>query len=149
MRQWAPRVDCRGNDVKVRFAIAIAIASGLWSCGSSQRQSDKAPISDTLSAMPSKSAGVVEVLNGTGRKGAANLVAERLRNRGYDVVKIGNAPERNYSRTLVAERRTAPMVAAGVAKAIGAPTTFAFHNENLLVDATVFVGRDFEEILPQ
>ncbi|MEN9308846.1 MAG: hypothetical protein RL173_2778 [Fibrobacterota bacterium] len=102
---------------------------------------------DSVAGLPG-SAGVVEVLNGTGRRGAANLVAERLRKQGYDVVKIGNAPERNYSRTLVAERRAAADIAAGVAKAIGVPTTFAYHNENLLVDATVFVGRDFEEILP-
>jgi len=103
---------------------------------------------DSVAGLPG-SAGVVEVLNGTGRRGAANLVAERLRKQGYDVVKIGNAPERNYSRTLVAERRAAADIAAGVAKAIGVPTTFAYHNENLLVDATVFVGRDFEEITPQ
>lgn len=102
---------------------------------------------DSVAGLPG-SAGVVEVLNGTGRRGAANLVAERLRRQGYDVVKIGNAPERNYSRTLVAERRVGAGIAAGVAKAIGVPTTFAYHNENLLVDATVFVGRDFEEILP-
>ena len=102
---------------------------------------------DSVAGLPG-SAGVVEVLTGTGRRGAANLVAERLRRQGYDVVKIGNAPERNYSRTLVAERRVGAGIAAGVAKAIGVPTTFAYHNENLLVDATVFVGRDFEEILP-
>jgi len=93
-------------------------------------------------------AGIVEVLNGTGRNGAANVVAERLRKRGFDVVKVGNAPERNYSRTLVAERRAAPAEAAAIARAIGVRSVFPYHNENLLVDATVFVGRDFEEIQP-
>jgi hypothetical protein len=76
------------------------------------------------------------------------VVAERLRKLGFDVVKVGNAPERNYSRTLVAERRAAPAEAAAIARAIGVRSVFPYHNENLLVDATVFVGRDFEEIQP-
>ena len=125
----------------------MVFAFGLWSCGPSDRTGGAAT-ADSALALPARSAGVVEVLNGTSRRGAANLVAEKLRREGFDVVKIGNAPERNYSRTLVAERRSAPLVAAAIAKAIGVPSMFSFHNENLLVDATVFVGRDFEEILP-
>jgi len=129
--------------------LAIAATIFVAACGSPDKPAVAPPSSqaDSAAGVPG-SAGVVEVLNGTGRRGAANLVAERLRKQGYDVVKIGNAPERNYSRTLVAERRVGAGIAAGVAKAIGVPTTFAYHNENLLVDATVFVGRDFEEILP-
>lgn len=126
---------------------AILFATILAGCGPADDAARK-PATDSVAALPSRSAGVVEVLNGTGRKGAANRIAERLRAQGYDVVKIGNAPERNHSRTIVAERRAAPQVAAGVAKALGVPSFFSFHNENLLVDATVFVGRDFEEIPP-
>lgn len=92
--------------------------------------------------------GVVEVLNGTGRRGVANLVSERLRRDGFDVVKIGNAPEHTYARTIVAQRRDAPAIAAQVAASLGVDQPSLFHNENLLVDATVFVGRDIEEILP-
>lgn len=137
----------RGNDVRGAILAAILFATFLFGCGPSDGPAAK-PTADSVAVLPSRSAGVVEVLNGTGRKGAANRIAERLRVQGYDVVKIGNAPERNHSRTIVAERRAAPQVAAGVAKAIGVPSFFSFHNENLLVDATVFVGRDFEEILP-
>lgn len=119
----------------------------LCSCQSSRPPSGENR-NDSTFANPVNAAGIVEVLNGSGRRGAANLVAERLRREGFDVVKVGNAPERNYSRTLVAERRIAPTVAAGVARALGVRSVFPYHNENLLVDATVFVGRDFEEILP-
>lgn len=108
-----------------------------------------APARDTAFKLPAASAGVVEVLNGTGRKGVANLVAERLRREGFDVVKIGNAPEKTYARTVVAERRDAGPVAERVATVLGVRGACPFHNENLLVDATVFVGRDIEEILPQ
>lgn len=134
--------------MKARQFLSLVAIVVLAACGRTDKPAAANPNPvDSATGVPG-SAGVVEVLNGTGRKGAANLVAERLRKHGYDVVKIGNAPERNYSRTLVAERRAAPGIATGVAKAIGVPTTFAYHNENLLVDATVFVGRDFEEILP-
>lgn len=92
--------------------------------------------------------GTVEVLNGTGRRGAANLVAERLRERGFDVVKVGNAPEKTFARTIVAQRRNTPQIATQVAQALGVDQPSPFRNENLLVDATVFVGRDIEEILP-
>jgi hypothetical protein len=133
----------------VRTFATLAIASLVWlsSCGDSP-DADSAPGADPGALAPPRAAGIVEVLNGTGRKGAANLVAERLRQRGFDVVKVGNAPERNYSRTLVAERRSAPAEAAAIAKAVGVRSAFPYHNENLLVDATVFVGRDFEEIQP-
>jgi len=88
------------------------------------------------------------VLNGTGRKGAASIVAERLRRQGFDVVKVGNAPEKTFARTVVAQRRDAASVANRVAQTLGVHGTCPFRNENLLVDATVFVGRDIEEILP-
>jgi hypothetical protein len=107
-----------------------------------------APV-DSSSARLAAPRGVVEVLNGTGRRGVANLVAERLRRDGFDVVKIGNAAEQTYARTIVAQRREAPAISALVAASLGVDQPSLFHNENLLVDATVFVGRDIEEILPQ
>jgi len=63
-------------------------------------------------------------------------------------VKVGNAPEKTFARTVVAQRRDAPSVANRVAQTLGVHGTCPFRNENLLVDATVFVGRDIEEILP-
>lgn len=130
------------------FALAaIAAFLCLSSCGDSP-DPRRAAVANSVAQVPPRAAGIVEVLNGTGRRGAANLVAERLRRQGFDVVKVGNAPERNYSRTLVAERRAAPAEAAAVARALGVRSVFPYHNENLLVDATVFVGRDFEEIQP-
>ena len=134
--------------MKLSIVAAIAVVSCLAGCGAPEGSGQRGARPDSVASLPDKSAGVVEVLNGTGRRGAANRVAELLRTKGFDVVKVGNAPESNHSRTIVAERRAAPRVASEVAKAVGARGYFPFHNENLLVDATVFVGRDFEEILP-
>lgn len=88
---------------------------------------------------------MIEVLNGTGRKGAGSEVAERLRRAGFDVVKVGNASEKTFSRTVVAQRRGGDSAAAQAASALGVRGWCQLRNENLLVDATVFVGRDIEE----
>lgn len=131
-------------------AIAILLCSSfLGAC----RHAPSAPATsavrrDSSSRLPDTPAGIVEVLNGTGRKGVASLVAERLRREGFDVVKVGNAPEKTFARTVVAQRRDTPTVANRVARTLGVHGTCPFRNENLLVDATVFVGRDIEEILP-
>ena len=94
------------------------------------------------------SRGTVEVLNGTPLKGAAGVVAERLRAAGFDVVKIGNAPDQNHPRTLVVERHAGVTTAGDIARTLGLARAYPFRNENLLVDATVFVGRDIQETLP-
>ena len=131
-------------------AIAILLCSTfLGACRQSSSSSATSGIRrDSSSRLPDTPAGIVEVLNGTGRKGVASLVAERLRREGFDVVKVGNAPEKTFAHTVVAQRRDAPTVANRVALTLGVHGTCPFRNENLLVDATVFVGRDIEEILP-
>ena len=131
-------------------AIAILVCSSLLGAcrNTSSDASARTAPRDSTSRLPDTPAGIVEVLNGTGRKGAANLVAERLRRQGFDVVKVGNAPEKTFARTVVAQRRDAASVANRVAQTLGVHGTCPFRNENLLVDATVFVGRDIEEILP-
>lgn len=109
--------------------------------------SSKVPAtSDSVRVVPSR--GTVEVLNGTPLKGAAGVVAERLRAEGFDVVKIGNAPDQNHPRTLVVERHAGATTAGEIARALGLARAYPFRNENLLVDATVFVGRDIQETLP-
>jgi hypothetical protein len=134
----------------VRTFLLVPLSIVLVSCRHEAPRAVAPPSrSDTAIKLPAASAGVVEVLNGTGRKGVANLVAERLRREGFDVVKIGNAPEKTYARTVVAERRDAGPAAEHVAAVLGVRGACPFRNENLLVDATVFVGRDIEEILPQ
>jgi LytR cell envelope-related transcriptional attenuator len=44
---------------------------------------------------------VVLVLNGNGRTGAAASAAARVRNRGYKIGSVGNAPRSNFASSLV------------------------------------------------
>jgi hypothetical protein len=43
----------------------------------------------------------VLVLNGNGRSGAASEEADRVRAKGYQVASIGDAPRRDYARSLI------------------------------------------------
>lgn len=124
---------------------AILVALLLPGCRGSDAAKQETS-SESVRVVPSR--GTVEVLNGTPLKGAAGVVAERLRAAGFDVVKIGNAPDQNHPRTLVVERHAGATTAGDIARALGLARAYPFRNENLLVDATVFVGRDIQETLP-
>jgi len=104
-------------------------------------------LSDTTRVLPTTPAGVVEVLNGSGVKGAANIMARRLQDKGFDVVKVGNADEMNHAYTMIAVRRPGTAVGERLAQTLGVKRVLLFYNEALLVDATVFVGQDYQEIL--
>jgi len=125
---------------------SLAFFALLSACRDESRPASPTVATDSVHLVASR--GTVEVLNGTPLKGAAGVVAEKLRLQGFDVVKIGNAPERNYSGTLVVERRAGATTASEIARALGLARAYPYRNENLLVDATVFVGRDIQETLP-
>src|SRR5438105_4190727 len=55
-------------------------------------------------AMLSRGETSVLVLNGNGRTGAAGAEADQVRNLGYLVSAVGNAPRAGYTRTLVMYR---------------------------------------------
>lgn len=131
--------------LRSRAAFVVVLAMLLGGCRD-QDESRQGAFPDSVRLVPSR--GTVEVLNGTPLKGAAGVVAERLRAEGFDVVKIGNAPDQNHPRTIVVERHAGAPTAGDIARALGLARAYPFRNENLLVDATVFVGRDIQETLP-
>lgn len=87
----------------------------------------------------------VEVLNGSGVPRAGIALAERLRDRGFDVVDIRNADRSDYERTLVLDRVGHPGWARAVAERVGAGEPVRQRNEELLLEVTVILGRDLAE----
>ena len=87
----------------------------------------------------------VQVLNGSGAPDLARVVTDRLRQRGLDVVAVGNADGSSYPQTLVLLRRGDPSVARMVAQRLGAGVTLEQRDPTLLVDVTVILGRDLLE----
>lgn len=89
--------------------------------------------------------GSIELLNGCGVDGAALEVANYLRSKGFDVKYIGNAPEWNYSSTLIVSRVKDTAMASRVASVLKTQKMTLIINNNTLYDVTVFIGSDYKE----
>ena len=84
----------------------------------------------------------VQVLNASGNRGMARLATLHLRDRGFDVLEIGNASERLDS-TLVLDRSGHPDWAGRVAAALGGARTEARPDTSRYLDVTVLLGRSW------
>lgn len=82
----------------------------------------------------------VQVLNASGNRGMARLATRHLRDRGFDVVEMGNASDRLDS-TLVLDRSGHPDWTARVANALGGARTEARPDSSRYLDVTVLLGR--------
>jgi LytR cell envelope-related transcriptional attenuator len=99
-------------------------------------------------AIPSpKGRVMVEVLNGTGRQGAARTATRMLRRQGLDVVSVGNADSLSDS-TRVVVRRGDPSPARYVAQVLGAKKVLVETDTLRRVDVSVILGGDFQPRLP-
>jgi hypothetical protein len=85
---------------------------------------------------------IVEVLNGTGRQGAARTATRMLRRQGLDVVFLGNA-DSLAEMTRVIVRRGDPSRARYVAQALGAGKVEVETDTLRRVDVSVILGEDF------
>jgi hypothetical protein len=89
---------------------------------------------------------IVEVLNGCGRPGVAEQIAEALRNRGFDVMFISNADDFRYANTLVVDRSGDRSKALAIAGAMGAVSVISQVSSATFADATVVIGSDIETL---
>lgn len=87
----------------------------------------------------------VEVLNGTGERGAAATVGEILRERGFDVVAVDNADHYDHEVTHVLDRTGRPETARVVAEGLGVDSVASAPDPDLFLDATVILGADWRE----
>ncbi|MBD3241195.1 MAG: hypothetical protein GF331_11465, partial [Chitinivibrionales bacterium] len=92
--------------------------------------------------------GSVRVLNGCGINNAANSIAEHLRDRGFDVKDVDNAPSWNYPHTIVVSRTKDTRNAERVAQVLSTDRTIMLRTEESLYDVVVYVGADFRERIP-
>jgi hypothetical protein len=126
--------------------LIIAMVAGLRGPsvkGETQSETSAPQKSEDLQKIPW--IGKIQVLNGCGVDGAANVVAEYLRSKKFDVKNIGNAPTGNYKATLVVSRKKDQAMARQVAGALGTSAVFILRTRDEMYDVTVFVGADFKE----
>jgi hypothetical protein len=91
--------------------------------------------------------GQIQVLNGSGKGGAAELFRNYLTDQGFDIIEFGNAPSWNYSRTIVVARTANKNIASDLAKVLHTDNLIHLFDPTAMVDATVFIGRDYEEVI--
>lgn len=91
----------------------------------------------------------VEVLNGCGENRLAIRVANLLRKKGFNVVKVGNADENEFEETVVIERRSENLeYARYFAKRIGCKNIGKDIDEALYLEITLIIGKDYKRIFP-
>jgi LytR cell envelope-related transcriptional attenuator len=86
---------------------------------------------------------VVEVLNGSGRRGLARAATRVLRQAGFDVVYFGSAAN-PVRETQALARRGDSTTAARVAEAVGAHRVRVALDTLLRVDVTLLLGDDYQ-----
>lgn len=84
----------------------------------------------------------VQVLNATTTRGLARRATMHLRDRGFDVLEMGTAPEQLDS-TLVLDRSGHPEWAERVAEALGGARVESRPDSSRYLDVTVLLGRSW------
>ncbi len=90
----------------------------------------------------------VEVLNGCGTAGLAKKATDFLRIKGFDVVNVGNAENFDFPETIVVDRVGDMTSAWKVARAVGASNVIQQKDLDLLVDVTLILGKDHQNLEP-
>lgn len=91
--------------------------------------------------------GQIQILNGCGKPGAAEHFRNFLTDQGFDIIEFGNAASWNYSHTMVVARTENLPVARDLARVMGTDNLIHLFDPMAMVDATVFVGKDYEELI--
>ncbi len=90
----------------------------------------------------------VEVLNGCGVNRLAIKVSDLLREKGFNVVKIGDA-EKHYPETVVVERSDENMTNGKYfARRIGCKNIGKDVDPALYIDVTIIIGEDYKKLFP-
>ena len=91
--------------------------------------------------------GDVEVLNSCGMQGAAAKMRSYLRNNGFDIVSSRNDRLQNYDETILVLRKPEWEGAKALAQALKTDNVLIVHSSRAVVDAAVYIGKDFNQII--
>ncbi len=88
----------------------------------------------------------VEVINGCGVNNLAYKVSLHLREKGFDVVEISNARNKDVERTVIIERVNKGMKNAKLlGKLINCSNTTTVIDSSLFLEVTLLLGKDYEK----
>ena len=92
----------------------------------------------------------VEVLNGCGVNGIADKLTVYLREKGFDVVNIGNYRSFEIEKSILIGRTENMFNAKIIADSIGLKYSNVIQqiNKDYLLDVTIILGKDYSKIIP-
>jgi hypothetical protein len=92
----------------------------------------------------------MDVLNGCGVSGVADIYTDFLREKGFDVVEIGNYSSYEVDETFVIDRIGNKANALKVASALGIENVKVIQqlNENYFLDVSLVIGKDYYKLKP-
>jgi hypothetical protein len=125
----------------------VTVSSGVWwvAAQASEPGGPAARAAIDMDTMRIVEPGVrikVEVMNASGERGIARRTMHYLRERGLDVVSLGNAKERMDS-SVVYDRSGHPEWAALAARAIGGARIETLPDSSRYLDLTIVLGARF------
>ena len=125
------------------LAVLAFIASFVFGLGRGKRQGPApAPAATTLPIAVPDSRVRVEVLNGSRKPGLARVATDKLRDAGYDVVFLGNAP--NAAKTsVVIDRVGKRELADKIAKVLAITPVRTERDTTRYLEVTVILGSDY------
>ena len=89
----------------------------------------------------------IEILNGCGEAGAANLFTRFLRSEGYDVIDIRNADNFKYKNTLVLFHKIdVEDKAKELSEVLDISESNIKFNNNNIWDLSLIIGKDYKEL---
>tara|TARA_B100000029_G_scaffold428947_1_gene439118 strand:- start:514 stop:957 length:444 start_codon:yes stop_codon:yes gene_type:complete len=89
----------------------------------------------------------IEVLNGCGESGVANLFTKFLRSEGYDVIEIKNADNFQYKETIILFHNEKVQEEAEILSAIlNVKQNNIKFNKNSVWDLSVIIGADYKNL---
>ncbi|MBI2408520.1 MAG: LytR C-terminal domain-containing protein [Gemmatimonadetes bacterium] len=131
------------------LVILVGIVAGVFRPRSQSDSAGSAPAPDAPAARPARvvpdSVRIkVEVINATASRGLGRLATAWLRDKGFDVVGTGTAPEaQRRDSTLVLDRSGHPAWAALAAEAMGGARVESRPDSLRYLDVTVLIGRNW------
>lgn len=84
----------------------------------------------------------VQVLNGSGIRGAAMRIRNKLIRNGFNVIEHGNADNQDYENTIILDRVGNIKMAKMVSDILNAKMVYPKLNRYILIDVTVIIGKD-------
>jgi hypothetical protein len=142
------------NAAIILFAvISLYLIYNIYLRATTPQSEFKTNVTDSVTRLTKQPTGTtlqIDVQNGCGVPGIADKFTDYLHAKGFDVVEKGNFSSSDIKTTMIIDRAGNMKNAKRVADALGISEKYVIQqmNNNYFLDATVVIGKDYEELLP-